>query len=204
MSAVLREPELFGVLRVPPHNTDAEAQVLGAMLFDPNCIETVSTMLRTEDFYRREHREIFDAVMRQSGKGRPTDAVTLGDLLPEHRGLLVEIAREAYTAANVKGYAGMVRDKALRRSLIDDLRETQRLRPRYANTHARRRSGIAREFHRWRGRRRPTRSPAVRVSGPVRCPDRQRLPSGGRSWLPLRGAGHRPALSTDAGGHPDR
>src|SRR5690348_13674739 len=119
MSAVLREPELFGVLRVPPHNTDAEAQVLGAMLFDPNCIETVSTMLRTEDFYRREHREIFDAVMRQSGKGRPNDAVTLGDLLPEHRGLLVEIAREAYTAANVKGYAGMVRDKALRRSLIE-------------------------------------------------------------------------------------
>lgn len=119
MSAVLREPERFGALRVPPHNADAEAQVLGAMLYDPNCIDTVSTILRAEDFYRREYREIFDAVMRQSGRGLPTDAVTLGDLLPEHRALLVEMARDAYTAGGVKGYAGMVRDKALRRSLIE-------------------------------------------------------------------------------------
>jgi len=119
MSAVLHEPERFGVLRVPPHNADAEAQVLGSMLFDPNCIETVSTMLRTEDFYQREHREIFDAVMRQSGKGQPTDAVTLGDLLPEHRNRLIDLANNAYSSANVKGYAGMVRDKAMRRSLIE-------------------------------------------------------------------------------------
>lgn len=119
MSAVLREPERFGVLRVPPHNADAEAQVLAAMLIDPNCIETVSTMLRAEDFYRREHREVFDAVMRQSGKGQPTDAVTLGDVVPEHRAYLFDLARNAFSAANVKGYAGMVRDKALRRSLIE-------------------------------------------------------------------------------------
>ena len=119
MSAVLREPERFGVLRVPPHNADAEAQVLGAMLLVPDCIETVAAMLRPEDFYRREYREIFDALMRQSGKGRPTDAVTLGDVLPEHRVALVELANSAYSAANVKGYAAMVRDKAMRRSLIE-------------------------------------------------------------------------------------
>lgn len=119
MSAVLREPGRFGALRIPPHNADAEAQVLAAMLLDPNCIETVSTMLRPEDFYRRDNREIFDAVMRQSGKGQPTDAVTLGDLVPAHRDYLLDLARNAYSAANVKGYAGMVRDKALRRSLID-------------------------------------------------------------------------------------
>lgn len=118
MSAVMRE-RAVPALRVPPHNADAEVQVLGAMLVDPNCIETVSTMLRTDDFYRREHREIFDALMRQSGKGDPTDAVTLGDTLPEHRNLLLEIARDAYTSANVKGYAGLVRDKAQRRSLIE-------------------------------------------------------------------------------------
>lgn len=118
MNAVLRKPSV-PALRVPPHNADAEAQVLGSMLFDPNCIETVSTLLRADDFYRREHREIFDAIMRQSGKSAPTDAVTLSDLLPEHRTRLLDLANNAYSAANVKGYAGMVRDKALRRSLIE-------------------------------------------------------------------------------------
>lgn len=118
MNAVLREP-FVPVLRVPPHNADAEAQVLGAMLLVPDCIETVAAMLRPEDFYRREYREIFDALMRQSGKGRPTDAVTLGDVLPEHRNALIELANSAYSAANVKGYAAMVRDKAMRRSLIE-------------------------------------------------------------------------------------
>lgn len=118
MNAVMREPAI-PTLRMPPHNADAEAQVLGAMLVSPDCIDTVTAILGAGDFYRREHREIFEAILRQSGKGGDTDAVTMGDVLPDHRVLLIQLANATYSPASVKGYAGMVRDKAVRRSLIE-------------------------------------------------------------------------------------
>ena len=106
-------------IRVPPHATDAEEVLLGGLMILPDKIEAVASELAPEDFYRHDHAAIYRAMLELSGRSKIADAVTLGDYIPEHRTRVYELARDSWSAANVSGYARMIREKAVRRRLID-------------------------------------------------------------------------------------
>jgi replicative DNA helicase len=113
-------------LRIPPHSVEAEQAVLGGLLLDNSTWDTIADRLRAEDFYRRDHQQIFTAIAELSGRGDPSDAVTLAEYLAakglseETGGLayLAGLARDTPTAANIRAYADIVRERSLLRQLI--------------------------------------------------------------------------------------
>ncbi len=111
----------------PPHSVEAEQSVLGALLIDGTAWDQVADVVSAEDFYRPDHRLIFEALAELVGAGRPADVVTASEQL-ERRGRLADAGGLAYlgtlahdtpTAANVRAYAGIVREHALLRRLLE-------------------------------------------------------------------------------------
>ena len=114
-------------LRVPPQSVEAEQAVLGGLMLVPESIDRVADVLSDRDFYRRDHQQIFRAIRELSEKGKPFDAVTLGEWfestgqseLVAGGAYLVELASTTPSAANIRAYAEIVHDKAVLRQLID-------------------------------------------------------------------------------------
>jgi replicative DNA helicase len=111
--------------RVPPQNLEAEQSVLGAVLLENDAINYVLEILRPDDFYREQHRQIFQAMIELSDRNDPVDAITLTDAL-RSKGVLesiggpqyiAELAASVPTAANAAYYARIVHDKAVLRGL---------------------------------------------------------------------------------------
>ena len=125
------QPERGGAaleqLRVPPHAIDAEQAVLGGLMFDPSALAKISDWLSEGDFYRKDHRLIYRAIITLIGRNDPVDPVTMGDWfdandLSEMVGgasYMVEIANATPSAANIVAYAEIVIEKARLRSAID-------------------------------------------------------------------------------------
>jgi replicative DNA helicase len=114
-------------LRVPPQSVEAEQAVLGGLMLAPDAYDRVADSLVENDFYRRDHQLIFRAIRELAERNKPYDAVTLGEWF-ESMGLseqvaggayLIELASTTPSAANIKAYAEIVRDKAVLRQLID-------------------------------------------------------------------------------------
>src|SRR5690606_23803104 len=108
-------------LRVPPQSVEAEQAVLGGLMLAPDAYDRVADLLNDKDFYRRDHQLIYRAIRELAEKDKPFDAVTLGEWF-ESNGLseqvaggayLVELASTTPSAANIKAYAEIVRDKAV-------------------------------------------------------------------------------------------
>jgi replicative DNA helicase len=111
----------------PPHSVEAEQSVLGALLIDTTSWDQAADIVSAQDFYRPDHRLIFEALAELTLGGRPGDVVTVAEQL-ERRGRLEEagglaylgtLARDTPTAANVRAYAQIVRERALLRRLIE-------------------------------------------------------------------------------------
>jgi len=114
-------------LRIPPQSVEAEQAVLGGLMLAPDAYDTVADSLTERDFYRRDHQLIFRAIRELAEKNKPFDAVTLGEWF-ESMGqaeqvaggaYLIELASTTPSAANIKAYAEIVRDKAVLRQLIE-------------------------------------------------------------------------------------
>jgi replicative DNA helicase len=112
--------------RVPPHDLEAEASVLGAVLLDPAAITRILDIIDPEDFYRENNGQIYKAGLTLFREGEPIDNVTLAAQL-EKMGVLERVGGRAHlamlqeqtpTAANVEHYARIVKDKAYKRRLI--------------------------------------------------------------------------------------
>lgn len=108
-----------------PQSLEAEQAVLGSMLIDSRCVGDVVGILKPEDFYLRQNQEIYETVYRMFSYSQPIDVVTVLGKLKEN-GYYEESTTPAYmrqlmeitpTAANVKYYANIVRDKSLLRAL---------------------------------------------------------------------------------------
>jgi replicative DNA helicase len=67
--------------RVPPHDLDAEAAVLSAVMVDPQAFDKVYERLRPEHFYSEAHRRIFEACANLHADGKPIDVVQVGSWL---------------------------------------------------------------------------------------------------------------------------
>ncbi|ADV27517.1 replicative DNA helicase [Pseudoxanthomonas suwonensis 11-1] len=114
-------------LRVPPHSVEAEQAVLGGLMLAPESYDTVGDVLVEKDFYRRDHQLIYRAIRELAEKSQPFDAVTLGEWFDSQGyseqigggAYLVELATTTPSAANIRAYAEIVRDKAVLRQLIE-------------------------------------------------------------------------------------
>ncbi|HEX4211884.1 MAG TPA: replicative DNA helicase, partial [Candidatus Dormibacteraeota bacterium] len=112
--------------RLPPHDLEAEASVLGAILLDQTAITRILDIIDPDDFYRENHGQIYRAAMQLFREGEPIDNVTLAAEL-EKMGVLERVGGRAHlamlqeqtpTAANVEHYARIVRDRSYKRRLI--------------------------------------------------------------------------------------
>lgn len=114
--------------RVPPHNIEAEQAVLSAVLLDNQALVTVMEMLEPDDFYLESHRVLMSCMQEMFEKGMPVDLIILADHLQATGKLEVAggpaaistLAGMVSTAANVKHWAGIVKDKSLLRRLITE------------------------------------------------------------------------------------
>ncbi|MDX1459551.1 MAG: replicative DNA helicase [Xanthomonadales bacterium] len=123
------EPKLARIeqIRVPPHSIDAEQSVLGGLLLASSAWDQVADIVTEEDFYREDHRTIFQAIRTLHDNGRPCDAVTLTEWFESHGQIdlvdggayITELVNTTPSAANIKAYAEIVREKSILRSLID-------------------------------------------------------------------------------------
>lgn len=114
------------MVRVPPHSLDAEQAVLGGLMLSPDKIETLAATLSEDDFYRKDHRGIYRAMVQLSLRGQPCDAVTLDEWFVKNGlsgmmepGYLIDLANTTPSAANIEAYAAIVREKSVRRQVID-------------------------------------------------------------------------------------
>src|SRR5512135_3569178 len=89
-------------LRVPPHSVEAEQAVLGGLMMDNSTWDAIADRLTAEDFYRRDHQLIFEAIAELAARSEPCDAVTLSEWL-ENKGTGAQSGGLVYLA-------GMVRD----------------------------------------------------------------------------------------------
>src|SRR5262244_2682985 len=98
--------------RVPPHNLDAEASVLGGVLLRNEALNAIDT-LAAEHFYDPKHREVFAAMKALEAKSRPIDPITLEEELGRSGKLaaigglafLADLVSAVPTADNVSHYA---------------------------------------------------------------------------------------------------
>lgn len=113
--------------RVPPHNIDAEASLLGAMLLDPEPFHlAVEQKLVPEDFYKPAHQHVFAAVRTLAAAGEAVDVVTVADELRRARFLdeiggldfLVELQNATPSISSAGRYVTIVRDTSILRRLI--------------------------------------------------------------------------------------
>ncbi len=114
-------------LKVPPHSIEGEQAVLGGLLLSPRAWDRVADVITETDFYREDHRLIFRAIHELNERGKPCDAVTVTEWFEAH-GKVDQVDGGSYinqltastpSAANVKAYAEIVREKSVLRQLID-------------------------------------------------------------------------------------
>jgi len=113
-------------LRVPPHSIEAESSVLGGLLLDNGAWDRVADLLNDSDFYRYEHRLTYSAIAALVNASKPADVVTVFEHLQnlgkadEAGGLayLNSLAQYVPSAANIRRYAEIVRERAVLRKLV--------------------------------------------------------------------------------------
>ncbi len=112
--------------RQMPQSLEAEQAVLGSILIDSRCLMDVIGIVRPEDFYLKQNREIYETIYTMFNFSQTIDPVTVLDKMRElgvhhdnSRDYIRQLMEITPTAANAVRYAGIVRDKAMLRGLAD-------------------------------------------------------------------------------------
>lgn len=116
----------MAVVRIPPHDEEAEQAVLGSILIDKDAIISASQLISPDNFYDERHQMIYEAMLELYEKRKPIDLLTLTDALKKKKNYekvgsssyLSSLTNIVPTAANSEHYAGIIREKFVRRSLI--------------------------------------------------------------------------------------
>ena len=110
--------------RQAPQSLEAEQAVLGSILIDSRCVADVIGVLRPEDFYLQQNREIYETIYTMFNFSQTIDPVTVLDKMREtgvyqdnSRGYILQLMEITPTAANAQRYANIVREKAMLRGL---------------------------------------------------------------------------------------
>ncbi len=117
-----------------PHSLQAEQAVLGSMLIDSRCVTEVIGLLRPDDFFLEQNKNIYETIYTMFNYSETIDPVTVLDKLKQRgqgddrtAAYLMQLMEITPTAANVGQYAGIVRDQAQMRNLAvaaGEIRET--------------------------------------------------------------------------------
>ena len=115
------------LLKQLPHSVAAEQAVLGSMLIDSRCIPEVIDKLRPDDFYLQQNREIYETIYSMFNYSLTIDPVTVLEHMRQNgvydenlsRGYLLQLMDTTPTAANVKEYIEILKDKALLRRVAE-------------------------------------------------------------------------------------
>lgn len=116
----------FDDLRLPPHSIEAEQSVLGGLLRDNNAWDRINGHVSAADFYRYDHRIIFQAIISLIDAGKPADVITVNEALvgmgkaDDCGGMryLNAMAQNTPSTANIGRYAEIVRNRGIIRQLI--------------------------------------------------------------------------------------
>ena len=112
--------------KMPPQNLEAEMAVLGSMLIEETAIGYAIEMLESTSFYNDSNRRIFESMIQLYTESKAIDIVTLIEELKK-TGDLDKVGGSTYianlttvvpTAANVRHYASIVKEKSILRNLI--------------------------------------------------------------------------------------
>lgn len=123
----LRKPDLqLDTLKVPPHSIEAEQAVLGGLMLDNQSWDKIIDRVSEVDFYRHDHRLIYNTLMDLARKDKPFDVLTVSEHLKAQNNLddaggeiyLFELANNTPSAANISAYSDIVRERSVLRQLI--------------------------------------------------------------------------------------
>ena len=125
LQSVAADPQI-AALRLPPHSIEAEQSLIGGLLLDNMAWDKIADIVAEVDFYRDDHRRIFRHIAKLIEVGRPADVVTVYESLEKSNeseqagGLayLGEIANNTPSAANIRRYSEIVRERAILRKLV--------------------------------------------------------------------------------------
>ncbi len=115
-----------GLLKVPPHSLEAEQAILGGLMLDNSAWDQIADSITEEDFYRHDHQLIYRAIAELAAQNKPLDVVTLSEWLDNNGELesvgglayLGTLAKDTPSAANIKAYAAIVRERSILRQLV--------------------------------------------------------------------------------------
>ena len=117
--------------KVPPHDIEAEQAVIGSMLTDTDAVTSAIEVLKAEDFYREDNKEIYEAILNLYNRSEPIDIITVKAELEsmgkfeQVGGLeyLAELPDKVPTTANAMKYIKIVEEKSTLRRLIKTANE---------------------------------------------------------------------------------
>ena len=120
---------------MPPHNIDAEISLLGSILLDGPMMDQVADTVGKNDFYKNEHRIIYEAMLELFAHQKPIDILSISSVLQEKGGLneaggssyLTNLVNSVPTASSAGYYAEIVRKKKILRDLIGISHEISQL-----------------------------------------------------------------------------
>jgi replicative DNA helicase len=112
-------------IKLPPHSVEAEQSVLGGLLLDNEAADKVGDVLAADDFYTEAHRLLYRHITHLIAEGKPADVVTLSEALTSIQKLeyigglayLGALVQGVPTAANIRHYAAIVRERSILRQL---------------------------------------------------------------------------------------
>jgi replicative DNA helicase len=113
------------LIRTPPHSIEAEQSVLGGLMLDNSAWDKIADVLSEADFYRHDHRLIYRSIARLVELSRPADVVTVSEALEKNSELanvgglayLATLVQNTPSAANIRRYAEIVRERSIMRQL---------------------------------------------------------------------------------------
>jgi replicative DNA helicase len=114
-------------IKLPPHSVEAEQSVLGGLLLEGSALDKIIDLVTDDDFYRREHRLIFRQIVRLNEMSKPVDVITVAEALEIDGKLdkvgglpyLGSLAQNVPSAANVRRYGEIVRERSIMRKLVE-------------------------------------------------------------------------------------
>ncbi|MBQ8886312.1 MAG: replicative DNA helicase [Candidatus Gastranaerophilales bacterium] len=115
------------MLKLMPQSVEAEEAVLGAVLVNPLSLGRIVETLKPESFYKPAHRIIYAAALDMFRKNEPIDIVTISEYLRDGeelenaggRAYINDLAMNVVTTANIEYYAKIIREKEIKRALIN-------------------------------------------------------------------------------------
>jgi replicative DNA helicase len=114
-------------LKIPPNSIEAEQSLIGGLMLNAQAWDKIADVISADDFYRKDHKLIFEAINRLIDAGSPCDVVTVSEHL-DNRGeleqaggleYLATLANETVGAANARAYAKIIRERSMLRALIN-------------------------------------------------------------------------------------